>query len=402
VTLWAKVRAGLHELANRFVSTVTGGSLVHQFGLAVLVSTLLLPVIVLASYFWARLPYPIPDDFSWFGPSGADILLGHWAQVFADPAVQAGPLELLPFGVAEILGLSGAFAWTLFYVCMSYLATLAFTLTVFITLGPASKRWYLYLGLIGSGIACIGGFLPNSVIIGHPSEVVIPLLWIVAGCLARERCFATCGIIIALSAGWELWGVLGAPVILLAARPQLFRAAVAGILTLVAIYGPFLATGVFGMFQFQWTVSNTSLTHVLLPALTSFPWSLRLLQAVFAVGVGCAIAFCTRGTVYAVWLVPMAILSSRLLLDPVLYNYYWLAPAVVSIGMMVSMLQLRQWIFAGLVFAVVICLWFPTLLSLPGALVLFGLTVAAGVLVARYRKVDAESPQVDPQGATLR
>jgi hypothetical protein len=360
----------------------------RRAGLAALVSAVILPIIVIAAFSNARQSAPFPGDFTFFGPGGADILTGQWSKVFIAAAVQSGPFEMMPYGIPQLLGFtdSSFVAWVLFYTAFIYVIAFAFTLTVFIAFRPTTTRWYFYLGLIAAGVACAANFLPFAIFIGHPSDVVIPMFWVAAACFARDRCFVMSGVLIGLSAGWEVWGVLGAPVIFIAARPGLVRAAVAGIVSLAVVYGPFIATGAFEMFRFQWDVSTLSLPHLLFPGLSYFPWTLRLLQAVVALAAGCAMAFAARGTGYGMWLVPLAILSARLLLDPELYGYYWLAPAVIALGMAVSLVQSRTWIFATL--AVLLVVWFaiPILLAVPGAIAFAVVTLAVGVLIGSRRR----------------
>jgi hypothetical protein len=347
-----------------------------------LASLLVTPVIAIASYSFGRLSYWEPNDYPLFGPVGASVLDGHWSRVFADSAVQSGPLELFPFGVAWRLGLTSALAWMIFYFAFVYLLTFFLVLTVYIALEPGSARERFYLGLLAAAVGCATGVLPDAVFMGHPSEVVVPMCWIVAATLARDRQFVLCGLLIGLSAGWEAWGVLGAPVIFLAARPKLVRAAIAGLVTVAVIYGPFASTGTFAMFGFNWPVAAGTLPNLLLPGLTAFPWSLRLLQAIVALGAGAAAAMWLRGTGYGIWLVPLAILSARLLLDPELYHYYWFAPAVVVIGLGIALVQQRRWVLTLVAAVFLAMLAFPSLLTAAGATVLLA-TTFAGVWVAR-------------------
>ena len=180
--------------------------------------------------------------------------------------------------------------------------------------------------------------------------MVIPLIWVVAACLAREGRFVWFGALLGLATGWEVWGILGAPLILLAARPGVLRAALGGAAVVLVTFGPFVALGSFAMFQKTWGVSGGTLVNALFPDLSEFPWTLRLVQTAVALLAGCAVALLARHTDYGVWLVPLAIIGARLTLDPLGLNYYWIAPAILGLGLAGSGPLQRDW--AGAAFGI--------------------------------------------------
>jgi hypothetical protein len=137
-----------------------------------------------------------------------------------------------------------------------------------------------------------------------------------------------------VSAGLELWGVLGVPVLLLA--PRLQRAFVGGIVTacvVVAQLAPFVLAGSFRMFEHEWHVSmGTVMSFVVEPG-TEFGWPLRLLQATLALGAGAGLAAALRRSVHAFWVAPLGVVLVRLLLDPLSFGWYWLqAEALALVG----------------------------------------------------------------------
>jgi hypothetical protein len=94
-------------------------------------------------------------------------------------------------------------------------------------------------------------------------------------------------------------------------------------LTALAPLLPFAIVGRFQMFQGQWSVAHGSPISLLLPVGSPFPWSYRLAQSFAALGVGAGAIWLTRRSTLSVCLGPMAIVATRLLLDPMFGTYYY-------------------------------------------------------------------------------
>jgi hypothetical protein len=270
-------------------------------------------------------------DLVYFVHRGEVLLSGQWAQTFSDPMLQSGPLQLLVFGAVRNVG------------------ALAFV----VELGVAGLLLFV-LGRLGArdavrtvvGLAAVAAGLTHLAFAdGHPAEAVVPLLWVLAGKWAREDRVAAAGVLVGVSAGLELWGILGLPLLLLA--PRLRRAylgAAAGVTVLLLQLAPFALFGDFRMFQREWRItSGTVLTFVTMPG-TGFGWPLRVAQAALAVAAGIAVAVAARRSVHAVWLAPLAVVLVRILLDPVSFGWYWLEPealALVGAALMLTELPTR-------------------------------------------------------------
>jgi hypothetical protein len=157
---------------------------------------------------------------------------------------------------------------------------------------------------------------------------------VVAGLWAREGRVLRAGALVGLSAGFELWGVLGVVVLLLA--PRLTRAlagACVQSLVVAAMLAPFALAGTFRMFDHEWQATSGTLVGLVVGPGTHFGWPLRLAQASLAVAAGAALAFALRRSAHALWLVPLAAVLVRLLLDPVSFGWYWLeVEALVLVG----------------------------------------------------------------------
>lgn len=288
-----------------------------------------LPLTLLVVLMWT-LRAPAPIDYQWFGPGGDALLTARWGDVYRDPAVQAGAFELLPYGVAHLLGASGPVAWT---VLLGGFATAgAFLIALVLRPVPGTDLRSSVLAALATAALGLAG-TTETWLLGHPSEMLVPLVWVTAGRLALRDRPALAAALVALSSGFEVWGVLAAPVVLLAARPRLLRSAVSGIAVLAVLWLPFVLAGPFRMFSFAWAVAPQSLVASLAPGMTSFPWSLRLLQSLLAIGAGTAVALLVRRRTseWGPWLVVVAVVSGRLVLDPMTASYYGI-PALIGAG----------------------------------------------------------------------
>jgi hypothetical protein len=172
------------------------------------------------------------------------------------------------------------------------------------------------------------------------------LLWILAAQWAREDRVVAGGALLGVAAGLELWGVLGAAVLLLAPRP---RRAALGLCVegavVIAQLAPFALAGELRMFDRKWDVTTGTLLSLFVTPGSHFGWPLRLVQAALAVGAGGAVALRLRGSLHAVWLAPLALVLVRILLDPVSFGWYWLEPEALALaGAALVLTQLPSWL----------------------------------------------------------
>lgn len=274
-----------------------------------------------------------PIDFDLFGPAGAALVEGRWGEVYADPAVQAGPVELLPYGIAYVLG-AGVLEWTIASLLTGWLTTVALGFLV-VTVAPRARgrrTQVLTLAALGAGVLL--GPLALVLLSGHPAQVVVPLMWVAAAVLVVRHRSLPAALLIGLSAAWEPWGLLGAPILLLAARPTLIRlmrdVAVATIAA-CAFYAPFVFSGTFAMLGFGWR-SHASPTLVAgLLGGADVGWGFRVLQGTVTVGAVALLAWLLRGRADAAWIVPLGVLALRLVADPLAQSYYTLAPVTMLV-----------------------------------------------------------------------
>ena len=288
------------------------------------------------------LGYQHPQDPHLFSAAADTMLSGGWAETFADERVQTGPLQLLfyaPLGrIADLFGVDVR-------VPLSIMATIAFSVAVLFVarlfLSDAGKRSpgaELFVGLV----TVLGGLSWTAATSGHPSEGFIPLLWLLAARDAQRGRPGRAGLLIGLSAGFKLWGVMAVPLLLLSpgarglARGLAIQAATVGLL-----YGPFLIGGRVEMFDYVWDIRQQSPLRFLFGPDIPFTWSMRLAQGAVILAAGAGLSLLARGSRAAAWAVPLGIVAARLLVDPLDYHYYWLPVGTILLVAMATTLPQR-------------------------------------------------------------
>jgi hypothetical protein len=101
-------------------------------------------------------------DLVYFVHKGQQLLSGGWADTFADPRLQSGPLQLAFFGAVQNLA------------ALAFLIELGVAALLLYVLGRMglSDRARLAVGLpaVGAGLTHI------AFVYGHPAEAIVPLL----------------------------------------------------------------------------------------------------------------------------------------------------------------------------------------------------------------------------------
>jgi len=255
------------------------------------------------------------SDVGGFAHAGNLMLSPAWRHTYNDPWVQAGPFELLICVLGHTVGVTSRGV----SVAMNVMGAAAFLAVGRHVLGRCWKA-LLFVGVGALGL----GLITDLAEIGHPSELFIALTWLIAARAARRDQMLLAGALLGASAGFETWGLLGAPILFLIMSVR--RTVIAGVVALVvaaSIYAPFALGGDFHMFQVHWDIAG-GLPAYLFGQDTQFTWPMRLAEAVIVVSVGSALALALRRrTGNAVWIVPAATSICRIFLDPVRYGYYW-------------------------------------------------------------------------------
>jgi hypothetical protein len=345
-----------------------------------------------------RYVYQAPGDYPTFAPPGVAILTGHWVGVFSNPAIQAGPFELIFWGIPALLGLHDVTGWVAFCIATMVVALMAIAAIAARVLRRDAPNWWAPLASGAAALVALSGLLTTGMNAAHPAEFVIPLLWVVAALLARGGRPLAAGLVLGLSCGWELWGVLGAPVLLLAPRIDVrtvIRTGLGVLAGAVLPYLPFVLLGPFRMFDFHWPIFRTSLLTVLFPGMTSFSWPIRLVQGVLSLGAGVAVAALLRRRMDAVWLAPLAACIVRFCFDPIQEPYYPL-PAVIltTIGLMLGLARRNLFQAAGCLVLYLILFEFGRLGPVTIVAALAVMTLTAYLVIRSSRTANASASDV--------
>ena len=262
--------------------------------------------------------------------TGAELFAGGWIDVFSDDAIQVGPITLLVQGsLWELAKGTGVRLETLFSLVIQPAVVLSCLWLVGRGIPDPRRRLPAQVSV---AIVLFVWEIPwNAYIFGHPTEFLIPILWVVAGRFAFRSRVGWAGVAVAVSAGLKPWGVLGIPLLLLApdGRGRLRALAVAGAGTAL-LFGPFLLFGEVNTFEYRWTVEAGTGPSWVMGSGAEFNWALRLLQGALALSVGAVVSGLARARgEEVVWAPALAVIGTRLATDPIALTYYWLAPQAI-------------------------------------------------------------------------
>jgi hypothetical protein len=268
-------------------------------------------------------------DIPFFVQSSRTLFSHRLLDTFANRDIQAGPLQLLVLGgvdrLARLVGLPPL--QTLAFV--AELSALVAVVLAARLLAPPQRRHTAQL--VAGLLAVAAGATHSAFVDGHPAQVWIPALWVAAAALARRGNWAAAGAVVGLSSGFELWGMLGAPVLLLGPWRRVAAGWAVQAAVGAALLAPFALGGEFHMFDQVWRVGHGSPLSLLLPLGTVYTWPLRLAQGAVAVAAGGLAAWRLRASVHALWLVPLCASVVRVLLDPVINTWYLVAPEILVV-----------------------------------------------------------------------
>jgi hypothetical protein len=271
------------------------------------------------------------SDVWLFAQAGGTLLSGNWLHTFHNSTVQAGPLELGLVGLAKKIGGNEmGFAIVLDVSCTAAVAAMA----------ASFLRRPAALALFGAGAFFL--VLPGEAYLGHPAELLIPVLWLFAAREARRGNTTLAGALIGVSACFELFGILGVTVLALA--PKLRRCgpgvALCAAIPIAALL-PFMIGGDFHTFQYHWIILRGP-ARWLIGYGQQFTWPLRVVQGVIVVLAGASTARVVRGSPESVWIVPTVTVLVRIALDPITAAYYWDTPLVLLLLGTTQILQHRR------------------------------------------------------------
>ena len=327
------------------------------------------------------------SDFFLFDRAGVALVSGRWSEVFAEPYLQVGPLTLAFSGllttIARVTGLSKA---ALFAVLVYVGLTFGIVWLLRFLYRRAGRTLPPALELAAGLLAIIAGLPMVAVVSGHPSEGIIPLLWVLAARDARDDRPLRSGAWIGVAAAFKPWGILALPLVLLA--PGMKRRALAAGMAVAgsaAFYLPFVASGWAGTLSYEWSVTRWSVVSLFLDTGSAFPWWMRFVQGLVTVAAGAFAVVKLRSKSSVVWAAPLALVVARLATDPLIFGYYWLAAevlAVVAVGYSFASMRtpVKVWAIAA-VLAGAYALFLPAEVSTAVRFAVFGAFLYLGATV---------------------
>lgn len=259
-------------------------------------------------------------DIPYFVQRGDVLLSSAWSSTFSMPDLQAGPVQI---GALAAVAKLGGLPLVALLLDAGLAGLLAWTAGRALADRPARARAAAQIGVVVAAAA--HGTFHHAYTDGHPAQIATPLLWIAAALLARRGRTGRAGLLVGLSACLETWGILGLPVLLLAGRRDALRGLAAAVGAAALAYGPFLLFGRFRMLDYSWPVVAGSPANLFLAAGSTYTWWLRALQGAAALGVGSLLALRLPRANATVWIVPFAVVVTRLAFEPTLNDWYLIA-----------------------------------------------------------------------------
>lgn len=327
-----------------------------------------------------------PTDLATFLRAGRLLLSGEWSNVFANPEVQVGPLYLAGWGVVRSVATVAAVdPRTLLGVVVEVIVVLG-TMLVVRTVTERNPVAESAAGVValGSGMAWV------AYISGHVEEFIVGGLLLLAGRAAYTDRAEMAGVWVGLAGTLKLWGFLGIPLVLLARRRE--RGVLLVVLIAAVAFLPFWVFGEVNTFEFRWAVSSLLLVGLVGDR---FTWLHRAIQAGLTVGVGVFVAL--RGRFLGariVWVLPLIIVTTRIVLDPVPQYYFWLPFDLLAIAGVADLCRGRSWrdltVLGGFVYALIVFRYLPLGISLSLR------TVAVLVLVVLAARWSDPAPRAVP------
>jgi hypothetical protein len=267
-------------------------------------------------------------DTHLFNVVGKQLFSRRVLDVYSDVQVQVGPLHLLVNALvdrfARLVGLSSVGTLSV-VVQLFYVVALVWTLRSFGLPRAAS----LMVAVVAVALT-----LPwTTFVTGHFAEGLIPYLWIWGARSAKDGKGTRAALVLASGGGLKLWGVLGFPLLLLLPdlRSRLRSYVLAGVI-FVSFYLPFLVFGDFRMFSMTWPAYQSD--QILSFWVTDgdrVTWALRVVQGLLVGAVGAGAVIIGRRSPSAIWAAPLAMVSIRVITDPVGYWYYSLPAQTIAL-----------------------------------------------------------------------
>jgi len=265
-------------------------------------------------------PLAAQGDALLFVSAGRRLVGSHGLDVFNNPSLQVGPTYLLLLGLIDKLARSlGVPVWVAVGGLQSLMLT-GLCLTVVRVAGLPTVAY----GGVGLPLV-LGGPLAEVLLNGHPEEVGVGFLLVLAAYAAGRQRVLLPAILVALASTSKLWGVIGFALLVAGTsekKVDLRRSAQRISMTTLlcaAAYLPFFATGTVRTFDFAWRSDPYSVLGTLTGYQGAFPFPARLAQVLAAGGIALVLVVQRRSPPQVL----VGAVAMRLLADPLRQPYYW-------------------------------------------------------------------------------
>lgn len=267
-----------------------------------------------------------------FHEAGLKMFSSEWAETFADPSIQEGPIVIMVYGIlghlARILSVDPKYLLALVVETGFTLGLMVIVKGLLADRSLVQPDVELYVGLL----AILGFVSWNAFGSGHIAEAIIPLIWLEAIRDIGKGREVKAGMLLGLSAALKTWGVLGIVLTLFASRPRrALRAAGPAVAVSILPWIPFVIFGKVSTFAYEWAVQVPSLVRHVIPINTPVPWTWRIIQGAAAMSFVAFLIFVFKRSPEGPWLTVTGLVAMRLVLDPTYYYYYIVALSVLCL-----------------------------------------------------------------------
>lgn len=320
-----------------------------------------------------------PADLALLADAGESLARGRLDRVYADPAVQAGPLTLLLLAV-----LRGTTRWSADLGVSLQIAALcalvAGCTVAAVRLAVPRPGAVRGVAMLGAGV---GALLYGTLILqeAHPSHPLIALLWLLAARAARDGRPVAVGLLLGTACALDTWGILAAGVVLaLGPWRSMARAVLVAAAVVAVWWGPFVIAGLHA-FAYRWPADPGSIPGLLFAG-AAVSWWWRAAQGVVAGVAGALTAWRLRDSPHLPWVLPCVVVAARLPLDPVWYPYYEIPVSMMAIVGLAALFASAERRRAAAVACTALALLLPPVLrlTLPAQLAMFAAVACLGLL----------------------
>ncbi|MFN2610809.1 MAG: glycosyltransferase 87 family protein [Actinomycetota bacterium] len=331
-----------------------------------------------------------------FAAAGLRLFSHSWLNVFGDSQIQVGPLQLIYSGIIAAISKTTGIGLRLPLSLVTQVLFAIGAMLVTRALLRSDDKRSAGAEFATGCIVAIFSIGYRSFTSGQPSDGFIAAIWVLSAIAARKGHGWIAGALIGASVALKPWGALGFPLLLLAPnlKDVIDGALVMTVISAVA-YLPFILFGDFKMFTFRWLFEPHSPLRYLYGSSIGFTWQDRMIQGAIVSVVGVIATLKARRSGIAAWAAPLAIVATKVTLDPVRWYWYWIPIQLLCLWGTTMIATRRQeipWVLAPIAAMALVVV-------LPSGGLLLGLLVIAVVMALLFTPLTGSLGAIHAQGA---